>query len=63
MRATVLRSTPAYRKWLADLSGFTRFPGSVVVDQALRAYARQVGFPDPPARTTPRTKSTSEEAK
>jgi hypothetical protein len=42
---TNIRSTPAWREWLVELSGFRRLTVADVIDQALVAYARDNKFP------------------
>jgi hypothetical protein len=42
---TPIRSTEAWKAWVEELAQFDRSTVSDVVDHALVAYARSIGFP------------------
>jgi hypothetical protein len=42
---TPIRSTDAWKRWVDELAEFDRSTVSDLVDHALVAYARQIGFP------------------
>lgn len=48
--ATMIRSTPDWKKWLDELADFNRGTVSDTVDRALVELARNIGFPKVPPR-------------
>jgi hypothetical protein len=49
----IVKVTPQYLEFIHRFADSLGFPVSVVVDTALRAYAKQAGFEQPPMRTKP----------
>jgi hypothetical protein len=45
-----LRMTHAYAKWLEELADTERLGIATLVDRVLAAYAKEVGFREPPKR-------------
>lgn len=46
----VLKGDPEYAAWFKRLQELTRLPAALVLDAALVAYARTLGFDEPPQR-------------
>jgi hypothetical protein len=51
-RATlaVLKGGPDFRLWFRRLQDQTRLPAALILDAALVAYAKSIGFDQPPPR-------------
>jgi len=46
----VLKGGPEFQAWFKRLQELTRLPAALVLDAALVAYARTLGFDEPPRR-------------
>lgn len=46
----VLKGGPDFRLWFRRLQDQTRLPAALLLDAALVAYARTLGFDEPPRR-------------
>jgi hypothetical protein len=45
-----IRGDAAYKAWVEGIAGKEGFPVAMLFDRALRAYAKEHGYPDPPKR-------------
>jgi hypothetical protein len=46
----VIKGSPRYLTWFNRLRDHTRLPAALLLDAALVAYAKSIGFEEPPAR-------------
>lgn len=46
----VIKGGPEFQSWFKRLQDLTRLPAALLLDAALVAYAKSIGFEEPPLR-------------